>query len=254
MKKMLAKAVVLGLVLGGIGFVANDAQAAEITDGVKVFSGLGVGFGHDVKTETALEKDTALANQKDLKAVNDDVIKNAKDIAAEAKARDDADKAEAKARDDADKRIEAKFDGEVSRLDSKIDKLDARVEKVGAMAAAIANLHTMGYDPEAPTEIAVGVGQYRDKTGMALGAFHYPNRDFMLSFSVSTAGDEYMGGIGATWKFGRKTPEELRQAEAEKAAKAKLAKAEAAKKAAKDARVAAQQKRHAEMLAARTAK
>lgn len=322
MKKMLAKAVALSLVMGGIGFVANDAQAAKITDGVKVFSGKKVEIpgirGCDVKTENELEKDTALANQNDLKAVNDDVEaaktniannkdnidKNAKDIAAEVKARKDADKAlsdridtnveaitanktaieqevadrkkavenEAKAREDADKvlegkiadeattranedkRIEAKFDGEVSRLDSKIDKLDARVEKVGAMAAAIANLHTMGYDPEAPTEIAVGVGQYRDKTGMALGAFHYPNRDFMLSFSVSTAGDEYMGGIGATWKFGRKTPEELRQAEAEKAAKAKLAKAEAAKKAAKDARVAAQQKRHAEMLAARTAK
>lgn len=272
MKKMLAKAVVLGLVLGGIGFVANDAQAAKIGDGVKVFSGkkveiLGI-HGFDVKTENELEKDTALANQNDLVNVNNDVIKNAQDIAAEAKARDDADKAlsdridtnktaienEATTRANEDKRIEAKFDGEVARLDSKIDKLDSRVEKVGAMAAAIANLHTMGYDPEAPTEIAVGVGQYRDKTGMALGAFHYPNRDFMLSFSVSTAGDEYMGGIGATWKFGRKTPEELRQAEAEKAAKAKLAKAEAAKKAAKDARVAAQQKRHAEMLAARTAK
>ena len=258
----------------------------------------------DVKTENELEKDTALANQNDLKAVNDDVIKNANDITAnknaidkertdrvamddslkksidkertdrvamdnaEKTARENADKAlsdridtnkaaiekETADRVAEDKRIEAKFDGEVSRLDSKIDKLDARVEKVGAMAAAIANLHTMGYDPEAPTEIAVGVGQYRDKTGMALGAFHYPNRDFMLSFSVSTAGDEYMGGIGATWKFGRKTPEELRQAEAEKAAKAKLAKAEAAKKAAKDARVAAQQKRHAEMLAARTGK
>ena len=340
MKKMLAKAVVLGLVLGGIGFVANDAQAAEITDGVKVFSGkkveiLGI-YGCDVKTENELEKDTALANQNDLRAVNDDVEaaktniatnkdnidKNAKDITAnknaidkertdrvamddslkksidkertdrvamddslkksidkertdrvamdnaEKTARENADKAlsdridtnkaaiekETADRKAEDKRIEAKCDGEVSRLDSKIDKLDARVEKVGAMAAAIANLHTMGYDPEAPTEIAVGVGQYRDKTGMALGAFHYPNRDFMLSFSVSTAGDEYMGGIGATWKFGRKTPEELRQAEAEKAAKAKLAKAEAAKKAAKDARVAAQQKRHAEMLAARTAK
>lgn len=297
MKKMLAKAVVLGLVLGGIGFVANDAQAAKIGDGVKVFSGKKVEIagihGYDVKTENKLEKDTALANQNDLVNVNNDVeaaktniatnkdniYKNAKDITAnktaieqevadrkkavenEAKAREDADKVlegkiadEATTRANEDKRIEAKFDGEVSRLDSKIDKLDARVEKVGAMAAAIANLHTMGYDPEAPTEIAVGVGQYRDKTGMALGAFHYPNRDFMLSFSVSTAGDEYMGGIGATWKFGRKTPEELRQAEAEKAAKAKLAKAEAAKKAAKDARVAAQQKRHAEMLAARTAK
>ena len=169
--------------------------------------------------------------------------------------------AEGQARVAGDKMLNDKIDteiadrkAEVSRLDSRIDKLDANVEKVGAMAAAIANLHTMGYDPEAPTEIAVGVGQYRDKTGMALGAFHYPNRDFMLSFSVSTAGDEFMGGIGATWKFGRKSPEELRQAEAEKAAKAKLAKAEAAKKAAKDARVAAQQKRHAEMLAARTGK
>lgn len=194
-------------------------------------------------------------------AIEQEVADREKAVENEVKAREDADKVlegkiadEATTRANEDKRIEAKFDGEVSRLDSKIDKLDARVEKVGAMAAAIANLHTMGYDPEAPTEIAVGVGQYRDKTGMALGAFHYPNRDFMLSFSVSTAGDEYMGGIGATWKFGRKTPEELRQAEAEKAAKAKLAKAEAAKKAAKDARVAAQQKRHAEMLAARTAK
>ena len=161
---------------------------------------------------------------------------------------------EATNRANEDKRIEAKFDGEVSRLDGRIDKLNDNVQKVGAMAAAIANLHTMGYDPEAPTEIAVGVGQYRDKTGLALGAFHYPNRDFMLSFNVSTAGDEFMGGVGATWRFGRKSPEELRQAEAEKAAKAKLAKAEAAKKAAKDARVAAQQKRHAEMLAARTGK
>ena len=424
MKKMLAKAVALSLVLGGVGFVANDALAANIGNGVEVYSGSMVGQGRDVKTKNKLPNGTVLANQKDLVNVNKDVEtnkanintnknniaanqkaidkevkdcqdaitqernartvadlnlgeqitqeKNAREeadnklseaikteekarkydslilddkITQEKNARIDADKAEAAARKDADKalsdrinqnaaditqealdrasednrlqneinqkadkttvaentaaiesnkaaiaqekrdrdhadqklqdqitinkgqieneatnranedkRIEAKFDGEVSRLDGRIDKLDANVEKVGAMAAAIANLHTMGYDPEAPTEIAVGVGQYRDKTGLALGAFHYPNRDFMLSFNVSTAGDEFMGGIGATWKFGRKSPEELRQAEAEKAAKAKLAKAEAAKKAAKDARVAAQQKRHAEMLAARTGK
>lgn len=238
MKKMLAKAVALSLVLGGVGFVANDAHAADIGLGVGVHSaGISSSKGYDVKTYEKIN--TTFAEQKDLVAVNEEATA-AKDAA-----------------DENTKAINKEVDerkAEVARLDSKIDKLDARVEKVGAMAAAIANLHTMGYDPEAPTEIAVGVGQYRDKTGMALGAFHYPNRDFMLSFSVSTAGDEYMGGIGATWKFGRKTPEELRQAEAEKAAKAKLAKAEAAKKAAKDARVAAQQKRHAEMLAARTAK
>ena len=70
MKKMLAKAVALSLVLGGVGFIANDAQAAEISDGVKVFSGVNVLNGYDVKTKTELEKDTAFANQKDLVAVN----------------------------------------------------------------------------------------------------------------------------------------------------------------------------------------
>ena len=120
------------------------------------------------------------------------------------------------------------------------------------MSAAIANLHTMGYDPAAPTEIAVGVGQYRDKTGLAVGAFHYPNRDFMMSFSVSTAGDEFMAGIGATWKIGRKSPEQMLKAQQEKAAREKLAEAEAMKQAAKDARVAAQQARHAKMLAERS--
>lgn len=35
MKKMLAKAVALSLVLGGVGFIANDAQAAEISEALK---------------------------------------------------------------------------------------------------------------------------------------------------------------------------------------------------------------------------
>ncbi len=339
MKKMLAKAIALSVIMGGMSFVANDAQAYVKVDtnhdGFVHASRPGHRYNYElvekedikgieskaddakaaadqakkaVKKEEAERKDAdkkiqgridkveadskAADAEQDKKiaanktAIEDEATarKNAdaeldNKITAEETARKTADEqlqnninAEAEARQKtdaeldgkittekneriaADERIEAKFDGEVARLDSRIDKLDKKIEKVGAMAAAIANLHTMGYDPAAPTEIAVGVGQYRDKTGVALGAFHYPNRDFMLSFSVSTAGDEYMGGIGATWKFGRKTPEEMRQAEHEKAVKAKVAKAEAAKKAAKDARVAAQQQRHAEMLAARTAK
>ena len=144
----------------------------------------------------------------------------------------------------------------VDGIENRVDGLEDRIDKVGAMAAAIANLHTMGYDPAAPTEVAVGVGQYRDETGMALGLFHYPNRDFMLSLSVSTSGDEYMGGIGATWKFGRKSPEkvaEIKKAQAEadarRAEEQKLAKAEEMKKAAKEAKVQAQMERHAKMLA-----
>ena len=148
----------------------------------------------------------------------------------------------------------ARLDGEVNRLDGRINNLEDRIDKVGAMSAAIANLRTMGYDPAAPTEIAVGIGQYRNETGMALGMFHYPNRDFMLSLSLSTSCDEVMGGIGATWKFGRKTPEQMLAAEKEKAAKAKLAKAEAMKKAAVEAKVAAQQAKHAKMAAEKAAK
>ena len=148
----------------------------------------------------------------------------------------------------------------VDGIENRVDGLEDRIDKVGAMSAAIANLRTMGYDPAAPTEVAVGVGQYRDETGMALGLFHYPNRDFMLSLSVSTSGDEYMGGIGATWKFGRKSPEkvaEIKKAQAEadarRAEEQKLAKAEEMKKAAKEAKVQAQMERHAKLAAERAA-
>lgn len=143
---------------------------------------------------------------------------------------------------------------DMGAMSNRISKVEDRIDKVGAMSAAIANLRTMGYDPTAPTEIAVGIGQYRSETGAALGLFHYPNRDFMLSLSVSTSGDEVMGGIGATWKFGRKTPEQMLAAEKEKAAKAKLAKAEAMKKAAAEAKVAEQQAKHAKMAAEKAAK
>ena len=160
---------------------------------------------------------------------------------------------------EADRKLDAAISDVNSRVDgieNRVDGLEDRIDKVGAMSAAIANLRTMGYDPAAPTEVAVGVGQYRDETGMALGLFHYPNRDFMLSLSVSTSGDEYMGGIGATWKFGRKSPEkvaEIKKAQAEadarRAEEQKLAKAEEMKKAAKEAKVQAQMERHAKMLA-----
>lgn len=164
---------------------------------------------------------------------------------------------------EADRKLDAAISDVNTRVDgleNRVDGLEDRIDKVGAMSAAIANLRTMGYDPAAPTEVAVGVGQYRDETGMALGLFHYPNRDFMLSLSVSTSGDEYMGGIGATWKFGRKSPEkvaEIKKAQAEadarRAEEQKLAKAEEMKKAAKEAKVQAQMERHAKLAAERAA-
>ena len=225
-------------------------------------------IGQEVADRAEADKELAdkIGNEEAERKAEDAAIRG--EISQEEKDRVEADKVldnkidtETADRKVEDQRIETKFDGEVARLDGEVNRLDGRInnledriDKVGAMSAAIANLRTMGYDPAAPTEIAVGIGQYRNETGMALGMFHYPNRDFMLSLSVSTSGDEVMGGIGATWKFGRKTPEQMLAAEKEKAAKAKLAKAEAMKKAAVEAKVAAQQAKHAKMAAEKAAK
>ena len=137
----------------------------------------------------------------------------------------------------------------VDNLEDRVGDVEDRIDKVGAMAAAIANLRTMGYDPEAPTEIAVGVGQYKSETGLALGVFHYPNEDFMLSASISTSSDEVMGGIGATWKIGRKSAAEKERTVEEK----RVEKAEEMQDLAKKERVNAQRERHAKMLAEREA-
>lgn len=141
------------------------------------------------------------------------------------------------------------LDGRVGSLENRMSDVEDRIDKVGAMSAAIANLRTMGFDLEAPTEIAIGVGQYKSETGLALGVFHYPNQDFMLSASISTSGDEVMGGIGATWKLGRKSAAEKAKDEEAR----RLEKAEEMKKLAQDAKVKAQAERHAKLLAEREA-
>ena len=221
--------------------IADNAQAIENEVADRVAA--------DNKLQQNIDKETVDRQIADAQERAERITADAKEEAARIEAdakeraeRIEADAKEAQARQEADAAIDQKFTGEVGRLDNRIDRVDDKVDKVGAMAAAMASLKTMGYDPEAPTEIAVGVGQYRNETGLAIGAFHYPNKDFMLNFSLSTAGDEVMGGIGATWKIGRKKPEGETMED-------KVAKAEAMKKAAKAARVKAQQARHAKMLA-----
>ena len=137
----------------------------------------------------------------------------------------------------------------VDNLENRVSDVEERIDKVGAMAAAIANLRTMGYDPEAPTEIAIGMGQYKNETGMAVGIFHYPNRDFMLSASLSYSDDEVMGGIGATWKLGRKSAEDRAKDVEEK----RLEKVKELEEMAKKEKVKAQAERHAKLLAEREA-
>lgn len=139
--------------------------------------------------------------------------------------------------------------GEVERLDGRINDVNDRVNKVGAMAAAIASLKSIGYDPQAPSEFSIGLGQYKGETGVAMGFFHYPNKNFMINVSLSTAGGETMGGIGATWRFGHKSPQKLLEEQREAQAKKELAAAEKYQAAAKLAKEAQERAEYAAKLA-----
>ena len=138
---------------------------------------------------------------------------------------------------------------EVARLDNRIDDVNNRVDKVGAMAAAIASLKSIGYDPQAPSEFSIGLGQYKGETGVAMGFFHYPNKNFMINVSLSTAGGETMGGIGATWRFGHKSPQKLLDEQREAQARKELAAAEKYQAAAKLAKEAQERAEYAAKLA-----
>lgn len=146
-------------------------------------------------------------------------------------------------------RLDNRVSEEVTRLDGRINDVNDRVNKVGAMAAAIASLKSIGYDPQAPSEFSIGLGQYKGETGVAMGFFHYPNKNFMINVSLSTAGGETMGGIGATWRFGHKSPQKLLEEQREEQAKKELAAAEKYQAAAKLAKEAQERAEYSAKLA-----
>lgn len=146
-------------------------------------------------------------------------------------------------------RLDNRISEEVTRLDGRINDVNDRVNKVGAMAAAIASLKSIGYDPQAPSEFSIGLGQYKGETGVAMGFFHYPNKNFMINVSLSTAGGETMGGIGATWRFGHKSPQKLLEEQREAQARKELAAAEKYQAAAKLAKEAQERAEYAAKLA-----
>ncbi len=93
---------------------------------------------------------------------------------------------------------------QMNDLDRKVGELDDRISDVGAMAAAMSSLKTLGYDPDAPTEISAGIGSYDNSTAYALGIFHYANRDLMFNLQYASAGNsENMVSGGVTVRLGR---------------------------------------------------
>ena len=105
----------------------------------------------------------------------------------------------------------------VDRVENRVDNLDNRIDKVGANAAAMANLHPMDFDEDSKVSVAAAVGNYRSETAGALGVFYRPTDRVMMNVSTSFGNGENMIGGGVSFKLG-KSSKRLEKAEATNAA------------------------------------
>ena len=89
-----------------------------------------------------------------------------------------------------------------SRAESMYSNLDRNIRKAGSHAAALAGLHPLPYDPDAPTTFTAAVGNYRGDTTAAVGLMHHFNRDTLFSVA-GTIGKEPMLNAGLSLRLGR---------------------------------------------------
>ena len=81
--------------------------------------------------------------------------------------------------------------------------LEGKVNKVGANAAAMANLHPMEFDPDSKWNVAAAIGNYGSESAAALGAFYRPNDNVMVNLSTAFGTGENMVGGGVSVRLGK---------------------------------------------------
>ncbi|MCG5030078.1 YadA-like family protein [Mesosutterella sp. OilRF-GAM-744-9] len=90
-----------------------------------------------------------------------------------------------------------------SGLRHSITGLQEDLAKVGAGAAALAALHPQDYDESHRFSIAAGLGHFKNREGVAVGAFLRPTENLMLSAGyAASASDNHMLNLGVSWRFG----------------------------------------------------
>ena len=87
-------------------------------------------------------------------------------------------------------------------LDSLIDTSEEHIAKVGAGAAAIAALHPLEYDPSEKISFALGYGNYKGESAMALGAFVRPNESITISLGGSVGNGENIMNSSISFALG----------------------------------------------------
>ena len=202
----------------------SDSSGLSVTnaDGKKVefkLNNVSVGDNqiHDVATGIA---DTDAVNVKQLKeymSTNDKdtitTVKAGNNIEVTANGHDytvsHTDAIKANTADIADNK--AQIDNLVNQIgnnDTKINNMISNTRHEArrgiASASALAALHPLDYNPDHKVDVMGGVGHYRGKTAVALGAAYRPNENLMFTVGTAINGKDSSVNAGVSYKVGAK--------------------------------------------------
>ena len=97
----------------------------------------------------------------------------------------------------------AMTNGDAATLNRANAYTDSRVSETTAQNAALAALHPLDFNKHDKLQIATGVGNYKNKTSVALGAFYQPNENILLSVGATLGAHRNVVNAGATFRFGK---------------------------------------------------
>lgn len=147
-------------------------------------------------------------------SLNKDVVDKIDNATAGVKANADAiksntDAIKANTADIADNK--AQIDNLVNQIgnnDTKINNMISSTRHEArrgiASASALAALHPLDYNPDHKVDVMGGVGHYRGKTAVALGAAYRPNENLMFTVGTAINGKDSSVNAGVSYKVGAK--------------------------------------------------
>lgn len=97
----------------------------------------------------------------------------------------------------------AMSNGDAATLSRANSYTDSRVSETTAQNAALAALHPLEFNKHDKFQVATGVGNYKNKTAMALGVFYQPNENTLLSLGATLGAHRNVVNAGATFRFGK---------------------------------------------------
>lgn len=97
----------------------------------------------------------------------------------------------------------AMSNGDAATLNRANAYTDSRVSETTAQNAALAALHPLDFNKHDKFQIATGVGNYKNKTSVALGMFYQANENILLSLGSTFGAHRNVVNAGATFRFGK---------------------------------------------------